>query len=271
MQDQLNQAAEALAKARRVCAFTGAGISAESGIDTFRDEGGLWEQFPPDRFATLSGLAQVALTRPSELARFAEAVLRPVAEASPNPGHEALAALEEDARVTVVTQNVDRLHQSAGSSRVWEVHGSLFEIVDERGERLREVTREELLEVADALVRARDARLVHLAVARATKRVLGFTRRSLHRPRIVLFGEDMAQPDFDEAQAEAASCDVLLIVGTSGEVWPAAALPGLARERGATVVGVGPERGRADVWLEGKAGEVLPALVSAQRLLRETL
>ena len=141
----LTRAAQYLREARHVVVFTGAGASAESGIPTFRDPQGLWDRFPPEQFATWDGLARVALREPNRLAEFLYAVFEPIAAAEPHAGHLAIAAMERHTRVTVATQNIDNLHQDAGSTVVYEVHGSLFEIVTLGGRFVRRLSRAEML------------------------------------------------------------------------------------------------------------------------------
>lgn len=260
---QLEQAASWLRKAQRVVAFTGAGVSQESGIPTFRDGGGLWSEFDPETFATPSGLIGVAATQPSELARFLHDVLAPIADASPNPAHIALASLHERHRPVVITQNVDGLHQEAGSERVFEIHGSLLTIVGSDGERLRVITRKQLKGIVAKLGNARRGPFRRTRVLRAVSPVFGFGEGFVHRPSIVLFGEALAEPDWRRAQEEAARCDLVISIGTSGDVWPANKIPGDAARRGVKIIGVGPEELDADLWLRGRAGEVIPALIEA--------
>ena len=124
--DPMAQADDWLRRAGKVVVFTGAGASAESGVPTFRDDAGFWQEFAPEEFAHWKGLLATALVRPRRLAEFVYAVLGPIAAAEPNAGHRAIASLEKHANVTVVTQNIDGLHQEAGSRRVLEVHGSLL-------------------------------------------------------------------------------------------------------------------------------------------------
>src|SRR5687767_2351208 len=127
-ENALRQAAEMLRRARKVCVFTGAGVSAESGIPTFRDDSGLWREYPPERFAHWKGLIKEAWQRPEQVARFLLGVFEPIAQAVPNAAHQAIARLGDHVTATVITQNIDQLHQDAGSVRVREVHGSLFKI-----------------------------------------------------------------------------------------------------------------------------------------------
>ncbi len=195
----LSIAAEWLRSAREVVVFSGAGASAESGIPTFRDDEGFWQHFPVDEFATWQGLVHTLVERPRRLADFVYAVLQPIAVAKPNAGHRAIADMERHARVTVVTQNVDKLHQEAGSTIVHEVHGSLFEVITRRGRFLRLLSRRHLLRIAEALDRTRRGRFVLPRVLLAIRPMAGLGVRGLHVPRIVLFGDAMAEPDWSRA------------------------------------------------------------------------
>lgn len=268
----VEEAVAVLRHAKNVVVFTGAGVSAESGIDTFRSEGGLWERYPPEEFATPMGLVKLLVTDPARVARFLHDLLEPVAVARPNPGHLALAALEERIRdrgtdLVVITQNVDRLHQDAGSRRVIEVHGSLFNIVDAEGRPRRQLERADLVRVVTDLKAAQKAFFKRSQVVRALSPLLGLPdprAPSLlgHRPNVVLFGEELPEKEWSAARKAAEQADALLVVGTSGVVYPAAQIPELAAGAGARVIGVGPERGDAHVWLEGASGLLLPHLVS---------
>ena len=133
--------------------FTGAGVSAESGIPTFRDDEGFWQHFPVDEFATWKGLVRTAIRQPRRVAEFIHAVLQPIAVAKPNAGHRVIAEMEKHVGVTVVTQNIDNLHQEAGSTIVHEIHGSLFEVVTRRGRFVGLLSRRQLLQIAESLNR----------------------------------------------------------------------------------------------------------------------
>lgn len=259
----LDEAAQRLREAREVVAFTGAGISAESGIPTFRDDAGLWREFPPEQFAHWKGLVRTMLLRPRRLAEFVHAVLQPIAAARPNLGHLAIAGLEEHTGVTVVTQNIDNLHQDAGSTLVRELHGALFEIVTRQGRFVRLLSRAELQRIAGGLDRARRSWLALPRTLVALRALIGIGRRGIYRPNVVLFGDAMAEPAWTLAREAIRNCDAFLQVGTSGMVWPAAMLPHEAKASGATVIRIDPTPGPADVWLEGSAGSVLPLLVDA--------
>jgi len=259
----VHEAGLSLRAARDIVVFTGAGVSAESGIPTFRDNEGLWRRFPPDRFATWEGLTRTVVADPRLFAEFLIAVLDPIAAARPNPGHLAIAELEKHARVTVVTQNIDSLHQDAGNSVVREVHGSLFEIVTLKGRFVKRLSR---VEVMDLVVRLKDAvngPLVLPRILAAVRPVLSLGLTSIHRPKVVLFGEAMAEPAWSLAQQAVRSCDCLLAVGTSATVMPAALLPGMAHSAGARVISVNPVPAEADINLTGPAATLLPALLNA--------
>lgn len=262
--DSLAQAAERLRASRRLVVFTGAGVSAESGIPTFRDDNGFWQRFPPEQFAHWNGLLRTAVARPGTLAEFLQAVIEPIAMAQPNPAHRAIALLEKHVTTSVITQNVDGLHQDAGSVRVREVHGSFFKIVTPRGRPIHRLRREDLRTMADRLRGARTGMFKLARLLWALRPMVGPCWRGIKRPGIVLFGDAMAEPDWSWAWKDVTCCDVVLVVGTSGLIDPAAALPGVARQNGAFVISVDPqEPGTSHVWLRGQAGDVLPRLVTA--------
>jgi NAD-dependent deacetylase len=233
---------EALRSARRVTALTGAGVSAESGVPTFREaRTGLWERYSPEELATPG-----AFRRDPKLVWEWYAWRRElVSRVGPNPGHRALAELERRVpEFTLITQNVDGLHRRAGSENVVEYHGNLHRtkclsegVVVETWEDTGEVP-PRCPECGDYL-----------------------------RPDVVWFGE-MLPPEAIERSLEAASrCELFFSVGTSALVQPAASLPHQALAAGALVVEVNPEETpltpHADHSLRGPAGTVLPALVEA--------
>lgn len=261
--EELDDAAGWLRTARRVAVFTGAGVSAESGIPTFRDGGGLWREFPPEEFASWRGLLSAAATSPGKLARFLLALLEPIATARPNSAHTAIAEIEKYTRVTIITQNVDGLHQEAGSREVLQIHGTLLEIVDSHGQPVRTLTRADLLEMVRRLHRAADRPAAALSLPWAIRPMAGLRPTGAYKPRIVLFGDAMAEPDWSAAMEAADECDCFLSVGTSGQVMPAAMLPSRARIAGAPVIEIGPEPCLGDIQLRGHAGSLLPQLVQA--------
>jgi NAD-dependent deacetylase len=232
---------EALRGASSVAALTGSGISAESGVPTFRDaQTGLWARYDPQELATPEAFA-----RDPELVWRWYAWRRDLVEgAEPNAGHRALADLERRVPVfSLVTQNVDGLHQEAGSANVVELHGNI---------------RRSRCPAENVAVKPDDTD--HLPP-------LCPNCGSPLRPDVVWFGEALPAAGLETASEAARSCDLLLSVGTSGLVYPAASLPYEALESGAIVVEVNPEptplSASGDFSLRGRAGEILPRLVRA--------
>jgi NAD-dependent deacetylase len=232
----------ALRSAKRVTVLTGAGVSAESGVPTFRDAlTGLWAKFKPEELAT-----PTAFRRNPKLVWDWYAWRRElVAKAQPNPAHFALAELERRfADFALITQNVDGLHQRAGTRCVIELHGNIS--------RTKCFDDDQPVEHWD---KTGD-------VPPKCPRCGG-----LLRPDVVWFEESMPEEAMKAAARVSRRCDVFLCVGTSAVVYPAAALPLEALEAGAVVVEINPEAttftARADYSLRGPAGHVLPAIVAA--------
>ncbi len=239
-EDALDRAAEWLAAATEVAVLTGAGVSAESGLATFRGAGGLWEGHRVEDVATPS-----AFRRDPELVwRFYNARRANLRQARPNPGHRALAALEDrfGERFTLATQNVDGLHRDAGSRRLLELHGSLRRVRCTGCDRVEERGTEPLPDLP---------------------RCDGCG--ALLRPDVVWFEEPLPVAEWHEAKRAADRCDCFLVVGTSAVVYPAAGLIRSARYAGAKVIEVNltttGASGAADVGLYGPSGELLPRLV----------
>ena len=241
----LARAAQLLHNAANVAVLTGAGVSAESGIATFRDaQTGLWSKFDPEKLASQHGFR----TDPGLVWRWYMARLHAVLEdAEPNPGHLALAQLAEMVpQFTLITQNVDNLHEQAGSQNVLHLHGSVTHF------RCNACDAEHKLQPAE-----RTAEMPPNCV----------NCNDLVRPDVVWFGEMLPADAIEVAWQAAEACDVMLVVGTSGLVTPAAHLPLLAQERGAAIIDVNPDydaiAGYADLFLQGGAGLVLPQLIDA--------
>jgi NAD-dependent deacetylase len=245
--DALQTAARVLARSAKLAVFTGAGISKESGIPTFREpETGLWAQYDPMQLATPEAYRK----DPAFVWSWYEHRFGVAADAEPNPGHLAIAELESLLpRVVIITQNIDGLHQRAGSSQVIELHGSMhsFRCIDGRH---RGYCWEDFADQEEKPPRCPEC-------------------GDFLRPEVVWFGEGLPPDALNAAQRLSAGCDVMLIVGTSGVVYPAAAMPMIAKEAGATVIDVNPERDAlaqtCDLFLRGPGGEVLPELVLAVR------
>jgi NAD-dependent deacetylase len=234
------QAREVIANARRICALTGAGISAESGIPTFRGAGGLWRNFRSEDLATPEAFSR----DPQVVWEWYDWRRGLVAEAQPNAGHTALTELESRApRFTLVTQNVDGLHRRAGTRCILEIHGSIWK-----------------LRCTECRFQKEDYSVP----------LPGLPPRcecgALLRPGVVWFGEGLDPEVWDNAQQAACSADVLLVIGTSAVVYPAASLAPLARRSGALVIEINPDEtpisASVDYALRGPSGEVLPQLIA---------
>ena len=250
--DGLRRAARILAGAERVVVSSGAGMSRESGIPTFRDAmEGLWANFDPQALATEAGFR----ADPARVWSWYAWRRERIAQARPNRGHLALAEMEALVPgLVVVTQNVDGLHGDAGSSEVVELHGSI--------RRVRCLDRGHAYDGPLPPYTEGDEQ------APPPCPVCG----SPLRPDVVWFGEMLPVAAVERAWQLAETCQALLLIGTSGTVWPAAELPLVARRHGALVIEVNPTPSElthaADVFLPGPAGEVLPALLEAVRAAR---
>jgi len=236
-----------LGTAREVVAFTGAGMSAESGVPTFRGEDGLWKKFRPEELARFDAF----IRNPDLVWEWYAYRKKLIAEVRPNAGHEALAALQDLIPVvTVVTQNVDNLHRRAGSRNVLELHGNI--------ERNYCIGCGKPYENETAMALGEAPRCLSCG--------------SLIRPDVVWFGEELPAEEWTEAMRACRRADLLLVIGTSAVVYPAASLPYAAIEAGAYVVEINLERtefsGRADEFLSGKSGEILPLLLNEAKAQR---
>lgn len=240
---ELDKAARWLKVAKRVCVLTGAGISAESGVPTFRAADGLWEGHRIEDVASPDGWDR----NPKLVWDFYNARRANVATVRPNPGHFALVTLEErfGDNFTLVTQNVDGLHTAAGSRRVLEIHGSL---------------RHTRCTACGAVANRGLEPLGDMPECPECNGVL--------RPHIVWFGEGLPEDIWMEAMESADECDALLVVGTSAVVHPAASLVPIAKRKGATIIEANLTRTEAsryaDIGLYGPSGVTLPMLI--QRL-----
>jgi NAD-dependent deacetylase len=236
---QVSDVRDWLASASRVIALTGAGMSSESGVPTFRGLDGLWRDFKPEDLATPDAFSR----NPTLVWEWYDWRRGLIAAASPNPGHHALVTLEQQTHLTVITQNVDGLHTRAGSSHVIEIHGSIWR------------TR------CTSCQRVTPNWKPHLTTLPPLCEECG----AMLRPGVVWFGENLP-PMAWEASVEAVSTtDILLVIGTSGVVYPAAQLVPIAKESGARIVEINPESTPvselADATLRGPSGQILPKLL----------
>ncbi len=245
--DKLDSLTEILVQARRVAVLTGAGISAESGVPTFRGKEGLWKQYRAETLATPEAFDR----DPALVWQWYDWRRGLIAPVEPNPGHRVLAGWQDlFVDLSVITQNVDGLHEKAGSRNVVELHGNIWKV---RCTRDRTVTESRLSPLPEIPPRCPDC-------------------GALLRPHIVWFGEALDASLLERAFALSEACQVIFVVGTSAIVQPAASLPGAAKRAGAKVVEINleptPLTPLADYFFPGKAGEVLPRI---DRRLREEI
>ncbi|MEY2720097.1 MAG: hypothetical protein RLZZ273_1463 [Bacteroidota bacterium] len=232
----IHAVAHLLDTSARMCVLTGAGVSAESGVATFRDPDGLWARFSPYELASMDGF----LSNPDRVRDWYGYRRSIINSVEPNAGHAALAEFEKlfGHNFTLVTQNVDRLHQRAGSVRVLEVHGNIHE-----------------------------NRCNDCGDIRTDDELTCSTCSGAMRPNVVWFGEDLPLDVFAAAEEASRSCDVMLVVGTSADVWPAAGLPMTAKMAGAQIVEINPNQTsltpHANHILSGTSAVILPQLLEA--------
>ena len=238
---------QAMTEIRNIVILTGAGISAESGIDTFRDAGGLWEQHRVEDVATPEGFAR----NPNLVLRFYDMRRAALGKVVPNPAHEALARLDAEWKhgdLLIVTQNVDDLHERAGTKRVLHMHG----------------------ELKSALCRSCEMRSPWHAPMADYPPCPVCQARSL-RPDVVWFGEMPYQ--MDRIYRALREADLFVSIGTSGAVYPAAGFVRDAREMGVATLELNLERSEGSHWFhqsrQGRAGELVPAWV--EEVLRSSL
>jgi NAD-dependent deacetylase len=222
-----------------VVVLTGAGISAESGVPTFRGENGLWKRYRAEDLATPSAFQ----ADPKLVWEWYDWRRGIIGKAKPNPGHRAIAEMEGIfPHFCLITQNVDGLHRRAGTTKVIEIHGNLWDLRCVAEGTVREDTRVPLPEIPPLCECG-----------------------ALLRPHVVWFGESLDQGDLSRAYRLIEECNLLLVVGTSAVVQPVASFPLVAKQAGAFVIEVNmdptPISSLVDVSLQGKAGEILPALL----------
>lgn len=244
MESENDRLVEALLKAKRVFVFTGAGASKESGLPTFREIDGEWKHHDPMTFATLDGF----LREPVEVWNMYRMRQRQISEAQPNPGHITIAQMETRfPEFLLCTQNVDDLHERAGSRKMVKLHGDCWGMRCLDCEHVRD-TRDFDLPVeftADTLPRCEDC-------------------GALCRPNIVWFGERVPYEALSASVNAAANCDLMLIVGTSGEVSSGYGFAEYADSNKAVIVEINPTEGHlthhAHIWIAEPAGIALPRI-----------
>ncbi|MFZ1291095.1 MAG: NAD-dependent deacylase [Melioribacteraceae bacterium] len=237
---------EKLKKADSLLFFTGAGISAESGISTFRGKDGLWNKLKPEELANFNAF----MKNPDMVWEWYQYRRKIVEESQPNKGHLAIAELQNFYEVFVATQNVDNLHAKAGSNNIEELHGSIV--------RNFCIDCKTFYEHQDFMFDNK--------VPRCPK------CNGMIRPDVVWFGENLRGNAFPNSEKNAKKCDICFIVGTTGIVYPAAYIPFTAKEYGAYLVEINIEPTEmtynVDYSIMGKAGEILPEILELLKKLK---
>ena len=252
---KIREAAELLVNSKNAIALTGAGISTESGIPDFRGEGGIWEKYKPEIYGNIKAF----MNNPAKFWELAEKVAPTLFKAKPNPGHIALAELEKmDIIKAVITQNIDELHQKAGSIIVYEVHGNInrFDCLGCRASYSKETVLKKL---------KKDKKKPPLCDICAAPL----------KPSVTLFGESLPKFEIYQSQAISQKADVMLIAGSSLEVAPACDLPLYTlREKGKLII-VNDQPThldeRASVVIRHKTGIILPLIVEQIKLIKENV
>jgi len=230
---------EVLQEASRVAVLTGAGISAESGIPTFRGEEGLWKKYRPEELATPAAFSQ----DPKFVWEWYDWRRGIFAQKEPNPGHKVIARWEETfPTFSLITQNIDGLHQKAGSKNIWELHGNIWKMRCTEEGTITENYDTPLKEIPPLCPNC----------------------GALLRPHVVWFGESLSPTILQKSIQLSSECDVMFVIGTSAVVQPAASLPFEASEAGAKIVEINPDPTPlslyADFSIRGKSGEILPLI-----------
>ncbi|MBL7138211.1 MAG: NAD-dependent deacylase [Bacteroidales bacterium] len=240
LKKSIQEAASLLQKSRFTTAFTGAGISVESGIPPFRGEEGLWSKYDP-RYLEISFF----LSRPEESWQVIKQIFYDFfGKAAPNRAHLVLAEMERRGMLhRIITQNIDNLHQEAGNTRVYEFHGNSMKLV--------------------CLACSREFPYGKINLDHLPPRCPDC--QGLLKPDFIFFGEAIPQEPLAAAYDAADKSDVFLIIGSTGEVMPANQIPPLAKQNGAKIIEINPEESNytrriTDIFLQGKAGEVMSML-----------
>lgn len=239
----IEKAVEILKTAKHLTAFTGAGISVESGIPPYRGEGGLWSKQDP----RVLELNYFKSNPEASWKVIREVFFNYFSNAKPNAAHIALAEMEKQGKLkAVITQNIDNLHQEAGSKTVYEFHGNAQKLSCLKCRKSYDA-RPELLEKIPPTCSACGGIL---------------------RPDFIFFGEQIPQEAYTKSEEEAQKADVFILAGTSGVVVPAALIPQFAKQNGAKIIEINPERTGysdtiTDVFIKGKAGDILDRISKA--------
>jgi NAD-dependent protein deacetylase/lipoamidase len=244
--NDIKEAVAHIVRSETVIALTGAGISVESGIPDFRSPGGIWEKFEPMEYAHIDSFR----SDPEKVWKMLVELQGMVGDAKPNQAHNSLAEMEEIGRLqAIITQNIDNLHQDAGSKKVIEFHGNCKRLI--------------CLSCGNIIP-------AELAVKNNEIPPRCSSCNAIMKPDVIFFGEAIPQEALDESMSLAGRAGTILVVGTSATVAPASSIPLLAKRSGAVVIEINLTPtlltdNVTDVFLQGKASEILPKLVKGLR------
>lgn len=243
MSYELEKASDILKNSKNTIALTGAGISVESGIPDFRSPGGLWEKYDPSVYASIDTFVK----KPEMVWEMLFEMIDVVVKAEPNPGHKALAELEKMGLLQgIITQNIDNLHQRAGSNKVIEYHGNSANLL--------------------CIKCGKEYGVDDFDLSKKAPPVCSDCNRVL-KPSVIFFGETIPYNALKESQELAENADTVLVVGTSAVVYPAAGIPLVAKRNGASVIEFNISHtefssGISDVFVHGPSGGTLTELIS---------
>jgi NAD-dependent deacetylase len=244
LQESIQTAREMVSKAKRISALTGSGISVDSGIPDFRSEGGLWKRYDPLEYATLDSFER----DPTKFWTMGKELAETILKAQPNPAHIALATLENQEKLTgIITLNIDNLHQSAGSKNVIELRGNYLSAhcIDCGAEYF--------------------GKKVHERVAQGQIPPKCEKCGGVLKSAAILFGEPLSEGPMTKAVELCRSTDLMIVIGTSLTIYPAAYLPQLAKNSGAKILLVNLDGNNkdnvADIVLKGRASDIIPKII----------
>ena len=235
--DSIKEAVSVIENSEHISVFTGAGISVESGIPPFRGENGLWKKYDPEKFTLVN-----FYENPEASWELCKNVFYDLyKKVEPNQAHEILANWEKKNIIeSVITQNIDGLHQNAGSKKVFEFHGTYQELICTECK--------QIIEFEKSLIQNLPPECNNCG--------------GLLKPNFIIFGEDIPQDAYKNSLKEAHQADVFLVIGTTGEVMPACSIPEIASREGADIIEINIEKSKfsnniTDIFLQGKATEIL--------------
>lgn len=299
MNDPYRQAAQALRRAKYAVASTGAGISVESGIPDFRSPGGIWSKYPPDQYASIDAF----LANPAKVWRFWNELANDLRGCKPNPAHHALTELQRTGPLkAIITQNVDNLHQDAGTQNIIEYHGNAKRLIclhcgytqpftpltqtgsapdpnraphDPTGTARTEAVPDHDPRISQDITSTAPTSSDPERAPQAAPHTGPVPRcqcGGLLKPDVIMFGEIIPPHAMAQAETYATTCDLMIIIGTSAQVYPAADLPHIAKHHGAYIIEANTQptdftHTITDAFLQGPAGTTLPKLLQTLKSL----